>query len=524
MLTDQPTAPPIPGYHLHEVIGTGASSIVWAAEDVDTGVQVAVKVMDPGRLHVGHLMELAARESAILAAVEHPHIVRLHRAHPLADGSVALVLDLADGGSLAALVGARGRLEPGEVVTVGTPLAQALDALHERGVIHGDLTPGNVLFCGAGRPLLSDFEAARFVGEGHPPVVPATAGFAAPEVLAGDLPTEAADIYGLGALIWFALTGRSPAAPALEGTLTPREPAELAPLLGAGFAPVVAAMLAADPHRRPTAAQAAVALYRAAAAQPVGLVGGGGVDPDLVLTHRVPGRSAPRPTPISAAQGNPRRSVQSAAHRSMARRRPSRRPPARHRAPQADRSWRTRLGCWATAFAPTRRRRWAWASLLALAAVALVTSGFVGVAAQARAPGPSLTSVEPTDPAGVLPADRVLGTVVAARARALIARSRVGLADSAAPASVQLASDLRLIADLESTDRRYVGLSFVVADAQWVSVSASSGVLRAVVARSGYQVVEPDGSRDTVEPDQGRSLAYHLVCGPEGWRIAEVTT
>ena len=112
-MNTQQSAPVIPGVVLDQVIGHGATSVVWSGVRVETGLPIAVKVTAPDRLHVGQLMELAARETAILAKVDHPHIVRLHEAHPLPDGSVAVLLDLAVGGSLTAvsythLPGARG--------------------------------------------------------------------------------------------------------------------------------------------------------------------------------------------------------------------------------------------------------------------------------------------------------------------------------------------------------------------------------------------------------------------------------
>ncbi|MFZ1287803.1 MAG: serine/threonine-protein kinase, partial [Candidatus Phosphoribacter sp.] len=289
----------VPGFHLGELIGRGGASRVWAAERLVDGARLAVKVTSPGRLHVGQLMELAAREIAVLDRVRHEHIIRLHEAHPLPDGSVAVVLDLADGGDLDTLVRARGRLPAGEVATMCTPLAGALAALHAAGVIHGDLSPRNVLFAADGRPLLGDFEAARLVGEGHPPLVAGTPGFLAPEVASGDIPTEASDIYGLGAIAWFAITGRAltPTVGAPGTEVRAPDLAEATALVGRGFAAVVCAMLAADPADRPRADQAAVWCYGAAVPEPVGLVTPGSavglrgdlsrVDPDSALTQRL---------------------------------------------------------------------------------------------------------------------------------------------------------------------------------------------------------------------------------------------
>ncbi|HEY5051058.1 MAG TPA: protein kinase, partial [Acidothermaceae bacterium] len=80
------------------------------------------------------------------------------------DGLV-LVLDYAEGGSLAAVLGVRGRLSTGEVVAIGAPLGQALAEIHARGLTHGDVTPGNIVFDRSGKPLLADLGVANLIGE-----------------------------------------------------------------------------------------------------------------------------------------------------------------------------------------------------------------------------------------------------------------------------------------------------------------------------------------------------------------------
>lgn len=89
----------------------------------------------------------AQTEAALLSALDHPHLVRLHALVPTDDATV-LVLDVADGGSLAELLSARGRLTPGEVITAVAPIGAALAHLHDEGVVHGDVSAANA----AGRP------------------------------------------------------------------------------------------------------------------------------------------------------------------------------------------------------------------------------------------------------------------------------------------------------------------------------------------------------------------------------------
>lgn len=531
-VSDTTTTPPaVPGLVLGQVIGRGATSTVWSAIHVETGQAVAVKITTPDRLHVGQLMELAARETAILAKVEHDHLVRLHDAHPLPDGSVAVVLDLARGGSLAELVAARGRLDGGEVATICTPLAGALAALHAAGVVHGDVSPGNILFTPDGKPLLSDFEAARLVGESHPPLVAGTSGFVAPEVIDGDVPGEAADVFGLGALAWFALTGRAWSVRSWAdplGTHTPGpEPVgvdEAVAVLGPGFGPAVAAMLAADPAGRPSAQEAAVLAYQAARPVPVRLVGSAaGTDPDRVLTQRLRGpasRSGPGVSGDLPDSAEARRVTSAQARQSTRRGEPGL---ARRAGPKV------RFGLVA---AP------AIVSVAALVGVFLRLSP----AATAEGPGPhsgnastGAPTVAATSATGLAPgastatatatvaASAVLREMVARRAQALIDRDPTALGAADASGSKQLDADVAIVTELQRAGQRFAGLGFSVTSAEWVSVDGGSARIRAVVERSGYRVLGPGSQDQSVVADPGRSLLYLLVRVPDGWRIAEVT-
>ena len=126
------------------------------------------------------------------------HVVAVEACVPLADGRVAVVMPHLLGGALDALVRARGHLSPGEVVTVLAPVASALGRLHDLGVVHGDVSPGNVLLDLDGRPVLGDLGLGHVVGDVSPGVW-GTDGYVAPEVLLGGDPTPASDVYALGA-------------------------------------------------------------------------------------------------------------------------------------------------------------------------------------------------------------------------------------------------------------------------------------------------------------------------------------
>ncbi|MGY2129268.1 protein kinase domain-containing protein [Blastococcus sp. SYSU DS0617] len=298
-------APPVvPGYTVQELLGRGGSGEVWRAVPRRGGPPVAVKVLVEGE------PERQAREAALLGELDHPHLVRLvevvHQPRRGGAARVALVLDLLEGGSLAALLAARGRLSAGEVVTVCAPVAAALAHVHGHGVVHGDLSPGNIVFTAEGRPVLTDLGVGRIIGETAAAEV--TPAYVDPAVARGGAPGPASDVFGVAAAAFHALTGIAPwnaATPAdtLVVAAHGRLPdlAELAPEAPPALLEVIGRGLAADPHERGSAAAFALDLRHACRPEPVSLTPGAAVrtggEPRTELTHVVPGRR-PRPAPV----------------------------------------------------------------------------------------------------------------------------------------------------------------------------------------------------------------------------------
>ncbi|MGY1824644.1 protein kinase domain-containing protein [Geodermatophilus sp. SYSU D00079] len=307
-------APVVPGYRLEQLLGRGGSGEVWRAAPRAGGAPVAVKVLAAGD------PERQAREAALLGELDHPHLVRLrevvHQPRRGGQPRVALVLDLLAGGSLAALLARRGRLRPGEVVTAIAPVAAALAHAHERGVVHGDLSPGNIVFTAEGRPVLTDLGVARVLGESAAAEV--TPAYVDPTVARGGAPGPASDVFGVAAAAFHALTGVAPwnaATPAdtlrvaAEGHLPAL--AELAPGAPADLLAVLARGLSPDPAERGSAAAFALDLRHACRPEPVRLpaIGnedpsGAGSGPRTELTHQVPGRHRrPSAEPTPSAPG-----------------------------------------------------------------------------------------------------------------------------------------------------------------------------------------------------------------------------
>src|SRR5829696_1554764 len=304
-----PTPPVVPGYTLEALLGRGGSGEVWRAVPRRDGPPVAVKVLVAGD------PERQAREAALLGDLDHPHLVRLvevvHQPRRGGAPRVALVLELLAGGSLAGLLARRGRLRPGEVVTAIAPVAAALAHAHGNGVIHGDLSPGNIVFTAEGRPVLTDLGVARVLGESAAGEV--TPAYVDPTVARGGAPGPASDVFGVAAAAFHALTGIAPwnaatpadiLAVAADGYLP--DLAELAPDAPPELVAVVNRGLSADPHDRGSAAAFALDLRHACRPEPVRLPVDGVPDLELAatgrgprteLTHQVPGRRV-RPAPV----------------------------------------------------------------------------------------------------------------------------------------------------------------------------------------------------------------------------------
>jgi len=291
----------LPGYDVQEVIGAGATGQVWRARELSSGDTVALKRLLPDA--DPRAVEALRREASLLRTLDTPYVVRL-RAVVDEGPSAVLVLDHAPGGSLANLLARRGALDPGEVITIGGPLAQALAAAHAVALVHGDVSPANVLFTADGMPLLADLGVARVAGERRDRV-DGTAEYLDPAVAAGGEPDFASDVWALAALCHHLLAGTPPHAGdtvaadldaagnggrAPLGLLAPTAPRALVAAIEAG--------LVADPGQRPDATGFASLLRRSHAAGPVRLhAGGGPLPPEPVRpTHVV--RVAPPAPPV----------------------------------------------------------------------------------------------------------------------------------------------------------------------------------------------------------------------------------
>ncbi len=238
-------------YQLRERLGIGGQGEVWRAFDPQAGTDVALKILHPaaGRSAAAWVALVHEHESA--SRLEHPGILKVFP--PERDGTTFLLpMELATGGDLKRLRGA-GYLT---IVPVLIEVARALEHAHERGVIHRDLKPGNVLFDERGRVKLADFGVSgNSLDPGTDSMVRGLSPFtASPEQLRGEPPRPSDDIYGLGALAYELLSRYPPHYPHFDAQRVQQEP--VPPLVPAQQIPpqlaaLVSAMLAKDPALRP---------------------------------------------------------------------------------------------------------------------------------------------------------------------------------------------------------------------------------------------------------------------------------
>jgi serine/threonine protein kinase len=209
--------PRIPGYHLLDCLGGGLLTAVYAARDAATDGACAVKVVRPDWDDEATAVKLLQREARAGLTVRHPHLVRVTEVH-VTRPPYFLVMDLLPGESLRRRLRREYRLGVTEAVWVARQTAQALEALHRAGFLHGDVKPDNVRVTGAGTAVLLDLGFAHRPGENaawlsHGYVL-GSPNYLAPE-LCDPEPAEdfASDLFSLGVTLFEMLTGRLPYPP-----------------------------------------------------------------------------------------------------------------------------------------------------------------------------------------------------------------------------------------------------------------------------------------------------------------------
>jgi serine/threonine protein kinase len=255
-------------YRLVERLGAGGMAIVYRARDEQLERDVAVKVIGERHARDALFVRRFRREAQLGARLAHPNIVAVLDAG--AQPRDFIVLELVRGPDAATLLNRRARLTPGETVDIVVQVCDALAHAHGRGVVHLDVSPGNILIAEAdGTAKLADFGLAADALEsptGRVHEVMGTPGYVAPEIVRGAKPSPRSDLYSLGAVAHRLLLGPG-VPPADTGCTAPlttavaRRPPLSEGLAGLPRGPYEAVQQALAPE--PDARQESVAEFRA---------------------------------------------------------------------------------------------------------------------------------------------------------------------------------------------------------------------------------------------------------------------
>ena len=269
----------IGSFRLGLVLGRGGMGEVYEARDVAKGMPAAVKLLLVTHLGDAQYVERFAREARAAAALDSPHVVRILEVGTAAAGIPYLAMERLEGAELAALLQERRSLSLTEVVELVDEIARGLDAARGAGIVHRDMKPHNVFHArqpdGASLWKILDFGVSKLaetegtLTRGH---VIGTPAYMAPEQARGDDVDHRADVYGLAAIAYRALTGRAPFASRDVANIIhdvvyrmPPRPGGLANLPAAVDAVLAIALCKQPADRFATALDFAAELRRAAA-------------------------------------------------------------------------------------------------------------------------------------------------------------------------------------------------------------------------------------------------------------------
>jgi streptogramin lyase len=200
------------GYRLEALLGHGGMGVVYRAHDLALDRDVALKLLAPHLADDVSFRERFLTESRIAASLEHPNVIPIHDAGEI-DGQLYIAMRLVEGSDLKARLNA-GPLEPAEATRILDQIAGALDAAHERGLVHRDVKPSNMLVDERGHAYLADFGLSRRLGQAASALGAAnslgTIDYVAPEQIGDGTIDGRADVYALGCVLYECLTGDPP--------------------------------------------------------------------------------------------------------------------------------------------------------------------------------------------------------------------------------------------------------------------------------------------------------------------------
>lgn len=199
-------------YELLEKLGEGAMGEVWRAHQSSLNRMIALKVLPSHRESDEMAVRRFRQEGQTAARLKHDNIVSVYDAH-VDEPPYYIAMEFLEGRSLADRIAEQGRLSPDEAVAIISQVCAGLEHAHEHGVIHRDIKPANVMISETGRATITDFGIARATDQTRMTATGATFGtpdYMSPEQAKGLPVDHRTDLYSVGAMLFEALTGRTP--------------------------------------------------------------------------------------------------------------------------------------------------------------------------------------------------------------------------------------------------------------------------------------------------------------------------
>jgi DNA-binding beta-propeller fold protein YncE len=203
----------VAGYRIESVVGRGGMGVVYRARELGLERVVALKVIAPELLEDPRIRERFLNEARTAASIEHPNVIPVHAAGE-SDGVAYLAMRFIDGDDVRTLVRRNGALAPSRAADVIAQAGAGLDAIHRAGYVHRDVKPANVLIDRDGHVYVTDFGLAKQALTTHGATRTGqwvgTIDYVAPEQIRGGPVDARADVYALGGVLFYLLTGNVP--------------------------------------------------------------------------------------------------------------------------------------------------------------------------------------------------------------------------------------------------------------------------------------------------------------------------
>src|SRR5918912_169517 len=247
-------------YDVVRPLGSGGMGEVYLARDRVLGRDVALKVLRKQYAGDDEFAERFKREAMSAASLSHPNIIQVYDRGETEEGASYIAMEYVPGGTLKERIFRDGALEAADAAGIGAQVAEALGAAHDRGMVHRDIKPQNVLLTARGGAKVADFGIARAGSSAtisRTGSVLGTAGYMSPEQALGKPATPKSDLYSLGVVLYEALTGElpftadNPIAVSMKHVNEPLvPPKEIDPTIPEGMNALITRLMAKNPEDR----------------------------------------------------------------------------------------------------------------------------------------------------------------------------------------------------------------------------------------------------------------------------------